>query len=353
MDLYVLLGIEREATLDDIKRAYRRLARRFHPDINPGDRTAEQQFRQIARSLRNAERSRPAETLRHRRSLGRLCRAQHVRVRGLRFFSERRAARRRRRSVICSPTCSIDGSNRAGDASERGADLHQTIALTFDEAMRGGPREISRHTAGALPDVRRARTAAGHGAPLCAVRRLRHRQVCARPHGVFEAVRAVRRHRRASRHALHGVWRAASGHADGNALDQHSGRTRGWSAHSDCGEGTRRRQRRRTRRSLCHRACCAASDISTRWRQPPHRRPCFRSRGCARRKNSGSVVGGTGARAHSARNAVRSAVPAARTRCSICPGSSARRFDRGNSYRSTESTRRAVEGAVEGIRANQ
>src|SRR4029078_5533448 len=48
MDLYVLLGIEREATLEDIKRAYRRLARRLHPDINPGDRAAEQRFRQIA-----------------------------------------------------------------------------------------------------------------------------------------------------------------------------------------------------------------------------------------------------------------------------------------------------------------
>ena len=48
MDLYILLGVEREATRADIKRAYRRLARRFHPDINPGDRTAEQRFRQIA-----------------------------------------------------------------------------------------------------------------------------------------------------------------------------------------------------------------------------------------------------------------------------------------------------------------
>src|SRR3954470_4265769 len=47
MDLYVVLGLEQGASESDIKRAYRRLARRFHPDINPGDHTAEARFRQI------------------------------------------------------------------------------------------------------------------------------------------------------------------------------------------------------------------------------------------------------------------------------------------------------------------
>src|SRR5436189_3917193 len=48
MDFYVILGLGRDATPGDIKRAYKRLARRFHPDINPGDRLAAAQFRQIA-----------------------------------------------------------------------------------------------------------------------------------------------------------------------------------------------------------------------------------------------------------------------------------------------------------------
>src|ERR1043166_6236046 len=47
MDFYVILGLEHGASESEIKRAYRRLARRFHPDINPGDHTAEARFRQI------------------------------------------------------------------------------------------------------------------------------------------------------------------------------------------------------------------------------------------------------------------------------------------------------------------
>ena len=48
MDFYLLLGLERAAGAGDIKRAYKRLARKYHPDINPGDRLAAAQLRQIA-----------------------------------------------------------------------------------------------------------------------------------------------------------------------------------------------------------------------------------------------------------------------------------------------------------------
>ena len=48
MDLYELIGVPRDAGLDEIKRAYRRLARRYHPDINPGDRAAAVRFRVVA-----------------------------------------------------------------------------------------------------------------------------------------------------------------------------------------------------------------------------------------------------------------------------------------------------------------
>src|SRR5579871_6467837 len=66
MDFYLILGIERAATLGDIKRAYKRLARRYHPDINPGDRAAAQQFHQIAEAyetLSDPERRRRYDTI--------------------------------------------------------------------------------------------------------------------------------------------------------------------------------------------------------------------------------------------------------------------------------------------------
>jgi molecular chaperone DnaJ len=46
-DYYKLLGVKRDASEQEIKRAYRRLARKHHPDVNPGDKSAEARFKEI------------------------------------------------------------------------------------------------------------------------------------------------------------------------------------------------------------------------------------------------------------------------------------------------------------------
>mgnify|MGYP000017642611 CR=1 FL=1 len=46
-DYYAILGVSREATQEEIKKAYRRLALQYHPDRNPGDKEAEERFKEI------------------------------------------------------------------------------------------------------------------------------------------------------------------------------------------------------------------------------------------------------------------------------------------------------------------
>jgi molecular chaperone DnaJ len=139
MDLYIILGLEHGATESEIKRAYRRLARRYHPDINPGDRTAEARFRQILEAyetLMDPER-------RSKYDAGSPDSGASRRTSGFEGFdfSGRAGDYAATFGDLFAEVLTSRGEQRP--ISERGADLHQTLPLSFEEAFNGTERTVN------------------------------------------------------------------------------------------------------------------------------------------------------------------------------------------------------------------
>jgi molecular chaperone DnaJ len=139
MDLYVVLGVDEGASERDIKRAYRRLARRFHPDINPGDHAAELRFRQILEAY---------ETLVDPARRSRYDSGHHTDPgprRASEFegfdFSKRGADYSATFGDLMAEVLSERGARQP--VPQRGADLHQELQLSFDEAFRGVERTVT------------------------------------------------------------------------------------------------------------------------------------------------------------------------------------------------------------------
>src|SRR3954469_17240218 len=129
MDLYVVLGLGEGASEREIKRAYRRLARRFHPDINPGDHDAEARFRQIL----DAYETLVDPSRRSRYDAGHDVEPDKRRASEFEGFdfSARGADYSATFGDLVAEVLSERGARPA--RPEPGADLHQDLQLSFDE----------------------------------------------------------------------------------------------------------------------------------------------------------------------------------------------------------------------------
>jgi molecular chaperone DnaJ len=181
MDFYVILGIDRSASARDIKRAYKRLARKYHPDINPGDRMAVSQFRQIAeayQTLSDPDRKRHYDTV------------------GYTVGTDEENATFGFEGFDFSVGGSGSSDSTFGDlfadilhqrtgpptgAATRGTDLHHTLTIGFIEAVRGEPHTLT------VTRQEHCRTCRGLGRLRVAERR------CAHCHGTG-AVKSARGH---------------------------------------------------------------------------------------------------------------------------------------------------------------
>src|SRR5262245_13660997 len=133
MDFYIVLGVARGASLNDIKRAYKRLARRFHPDINPGDRMAAAQFRQIAEAYETL--SDPDRRRRYDSTGGAApppAEGQTFGFEGFDFTVSVHGADASTFGDLFGDVFHARESHGREAEPERGVDLHQSVVLAFE-----------------------------------------------------------------------------------------------------------------------------------------------------------------------------------------------------------------------------
>jgi molecular chaperone DnaJ len=154
MDLYIVLGVQRGASPGEIKRAYRRLARRYHPDINPGDGEAAARFRQILEAY---------ETLidpdrRRRYDSGGTTRTVEASAYGFTGFDFSSAADGAHATTFGDLFEDVFARRaERAERAEHGAEMHLKVQLAFEEAWAGVQWPIS------LTRQEVCRTCAGSG----------------------------------------------------------------------------------------------------------------------------------------------------------------------------------------------
>jgi curved DNA-binding protein len=148
-DYYEVLGVSRNATDKEIRSAYRKLARKHHPDVNPGDKASEAIFKEINAAhdvLSDPEKRRKydlyGENWQHADEIERMQKARAGRGGSYRFTTTDFGGFEGDFSDIFSGIFGGGGNGRRANIRRQPAHVEQPVEVTLDEAFRGATRTL-------------------------------------------------------------------------------------------------------------------------------------------------------------------------------------------------------------------
>ena len=145
-DYYKLLDVDKSATDKEIKNAYRRLARKYHPDINPGDKRAEEHFKEINEAyevLSDKDKRQKYDLYGENwQYADQFAKAESQKAQWNTANSQRTYQFSDFSDIFSDLFGNADAGYGKAHFPQRGNDLHSTVEITLDEAYHGQTRTI-------------------------------------------------------------------------------------------------------------------------------------------------------------------------------------------------------------------